>query len=576
MQLRRVGPLLAAAAALASGHGFARGREARASETPGARAAAPRAAVFALPAERRTSWKPGIPGGIPVRDRACATVDAATHGDGAQDATQAIRAAIDACPVGQVVALSAGTFAVTGTLVINKGIVLRGAGPKQTHLKSSGFNGAVVWLGPLWPHVLASVKLTADGAKGATSVRVANAKGFVPGSLALIDELWDPGYVQWSAKRSPPGSPSRAWFSRPDRPVGQMVEIESVSGDAVRFTTPLHIAFDTAHDAQLSTWDVPATRNAGLEDLHVYGGGNHNIVLGLAAYSWVKNVESEWSTGESIGLNASFRCVVRDSFFHHSPQLYPGGGAYGLSFSFASADNLIENNIFWHFNKVMVMRASGGGNVVGYNYFEDGFIGRTPEDYTRWMEVGMSASHMACPHYELFEGNQAFNVDADNTWGNSVYVTFFRNHASGKRRSFPDVDNRRAIGLMAGSWWYTFVGNVLGYPGMKPDPHAGFRYEAAPPWGPPVPMWQLGYDPEDWKRPADAKVLSTTLREGNFDYVTNEVHWSKGALALPDSLYLAAKPPFFGDERWPWVDPVGATKLYRLPARVRFDAMNNP
>ena len=101
MQLRRVGPLLAAAAALASGHGFARGREARASETPGAGAAAPRAAVFALPAERRTSWKPGIPGGIPVRDRACATVDAATHGDGAQDATQAIRAAIDACPVGQ-------------------------------------------------------------------------------------------------------------------------------------------------------------------------------------------------------------------------------------------------------------------------------------------------------------------------------------------------------------------------------------------------------------------------------------------------------------------------------------------
>src|SRR6267378_1146894 len=182
MQLRRVGPLLAAAAALASGHGFARGREARASETPGARAAAQRAAVFALPVERRTSWKPGIPGGIPVRDRVCATVDAATHGDGAQDATQAIRAAIDACPVGQVVALSAGTFAV---------------------------NGAVVWLGPLWPHVLASVKLTADGAKGATSVRVANAKGFVPGSLALLDELWDPGYVQWSAKRSPPGSPSR-------------------------------------------------------------------------------------------------------------------------------------------------------------------------------------------------------------------------------------------------------------------------------------------------------------------------------------------------------------------------------
>jgi len=33
------------------------------------------------------------------------------------------------------------------------------------------------------------------------------------------------------------------------------------------------------------------------------------------------------------------------------------------------------------------------------------------------MEVGMNASHMTCPHYELFEGNEAFNIDADNTWG---------------------------------------------------------------------------------------------------------------------------------------------------------------
>jgi len=118
-------------------------------------------------------------------------------------------------------------------------------------------------------------------------------------------------------------------------------------------------------------------REAGLEDLRVYGGGNDNIVLALAAYSWVKNVESEQSTGSSIGINSSYRSVVRDSYFHHSPVLYPGGGAYGLSFAFASADNLVENNIFWQFNKVMVMRASGGGNVIGYNYFEDGFIGST-------------------------------------------------------------------------------------------------------------------------------------------------------------------------------------------------------
>ena len=47
--------------------------------------------------------------------------------------------------------------------------------------------------------------------------------------------------------------------------------------------------------------------------------------------------------------------------------------------------------------------------------------------------------------------------------------------------------------------------------------------------------------------------------------------------ALPDSLYLSSKPAFFGTNRWPWVDPVGTTKLYTLPAKARWDSGNpNP
>jgi len=87
-------------------------------------------------------------------------------------------------------------------------------------------------------------------------------------------------------------------------------------------------------------------------------------------------------------------------------------------------------------------------------------------------------------------------------------------------------------------------------------------------------MWQLGYDPEGWDRPADPQVLSTVIREGNFDYATSQVHWSDSPRELPPSLYLSGKPAFFGDRPWPWVDPTGATKLHTLPARARFDAMN--
>jgi hypothetical protein len=196
------------------------------------------------------------------------------------------------------------------------------------------------------------------------------------------------------------------------------------------------------------------------------------------------------------------------------------------------------------------------------------------------VEVGLNASHMTTPHYELFEGNQSFNFDGDNTWGNSVYITVFRNHFTGQRRSvggppLQDTMNRRAVGLMEGHRWYTFVGNVLGFPGMTPAPAASFVYEAAFPWsGDPVGMWRLGYNPEKWTAPPDQRVLATLIRDGNYDFVTKQVHWRKGRKSVPDSLYLTSKPAFFGDNPWPWVDADGAVKLHVLPARARFDAMN--
>ena len=44
----------------------------------------------------------------------------------------------------------------------------------------------------------------------------------------------------------------------------------------------------------------------------------------------------------------------------------------------------------WNFNKVMVMRSSGGGNVVAYNYMQDGYGSYYPNQ----IENGLNASHM--------------------------------------------------------------------------------------------------------------------------------------------------------------------------------------
>ncbi len=183
------------------------------------------------------------------------------------------------------------------------------------------------------------------------------------------------------------------------------------------------------------------------------------------------------------------------------------------------------------------------------------------------METGLNASHMACPHFELFEGNQAFNADGDDTWGGAVYNTFFRNHLTGRRASFDDRRNRRAAGLMRGHYFYSFVGNVLGErPGMSMPGRLWARL-----FGP--ASWRLGYTPGRWRADVDTRVVETVFRHGNFDAATGAVEWAAGYdTDLPASLYLDEKPAFFGDAPWPWVDPAGTLKVHSLPARARFDA----
>ncbi len=538
-----------------------------------------------LPAERQTVWNPGVTTGIPSRRTVCATVTASTYGNGSSDATSGIQAAINSCPDGQVVQLSAGTFRIASPpLLLNKGITLRGAGPTQTILNEpDGLNQPVVVMGPQqWPSASGSTNLTANAAKGATSVTVASTSGLSAGQLVLIDKLTDPSVTHW-ADDCTTSNGCRGWFSRTDRSVSQMMEIASISGNTVTFTTPFHISFETNFTAQLTRFGNSALKSAGLEDMKIQGGeggdSGGNVYMTFAMYSWVKNIESYNSLGSSIHLYNSFRNTVRDSYFHETKNPTPGGGGYGLDISRASADNLIENNIFWKFNKVMVMRASGGGNVIGYNYFEDGYISYA----LGWVETGANASHMTTPHYELFEGNQAFNIGSDARWGNSYAITFFRNNSTGIRRNIgkfglTDSGNRSGAEVKAYHYKYTFIGNVLGYSGQSPSPQgSSFTYEDTAPYsGDPVPMWRFGQgEATGTSGVDDPTVAGTVLRDGNYDYVSNTVKWDRAATTLPNSLYLTSKPAFMASCTWPWVDPLGTTKLYTLPARARFDGVTS-
>jgi len=558
-----------------------------------------------IPSDRSTVWNPGLNavGGIPNRTTIYKTL-APSGGDD----TTAIQNALDTCPANQVVKLGPGTFNLSGNglSITQSSITLRGSGPTLTKLlKVPGTNYPDIIIGTRWYKYVQPVNLAVDASAGAISVTLASNPGYQVGEIVTIDQLTNPTLTQWSAT-SPLGDPSRGWFGETNRPIGQVVEIKGISGNTLQFTTPLHTAFLTAYGAHIVRFSSdgstmqPAVEYSGIEDLYVDygegGDGGGNIHLFAAAYSWVKDVESDKSNGTSVNIDGSFRCVLRDSYVHSTVNPTPGGAGYGIGINDYAADNLVENNVSWNFNKVDVMRTSGGGNVFGYNYMEDGWGATYPTE----PEIGLNASHMTTPHYEMFEGNEVFNLGADARWGNAIYITVFRNHFTGLRRALPplntytyagsctlyyeDIQNRLAVQIEAGHWWYTVIGNVMGFSGESIIPKkttcigqatGGFEYEEFSPFNDNyVPMWVLG-TPDPVGTPnitVDPQVAATLIRGGNYDFATNSTHWENlSQQAIPPSLYLASVPPFFGSVPWPPIGPDVSGYVNTIPARVCFD-----
>ena len=496
-------------------------------------------------------------------------------------------------------------------LLIDKGITLRGTVDPVTNApltflqKTNGATAGsytapdyqpIIIVGPnRYPQIGTSTNLTSDAVAGTYSITLASTAGLSPGQFVILDED-DYTSASFIALPNRNGSPTSAkilasdrvvfmdhspsdpgddpfpdsltWFSRANRPLNELKEIASISGNTVTFTSPITITYTVSKTAQLTSYVDTFVKYAGIENLSLKGGSDGQVRFEAAAYSWMKNVEDTVWLGEGVAIDNSFRIEVRDSYIHDGAWSAPGGGGYAISLASGSAEALIENNIILHANKMMVGRSAGAGTVVAYNYTDDGFINYDPS----WQEVGINGSHMVGSHSWLFEGNESFNYDSDNTHGNAIYMTVFRNDLTGDRTDFPNPEgNARAVGLMFGSWWQSIIGNVLGTPGQM----AGWTYQSpglGNQWSGDN-IWEIGYDPQHWEQDADPKTISTLIRGGNYDYVTNSVHWENiPSQTLPLSLYLSGKPAFFGSYTWPWVDPTGSTKLYILPAKARYDA----
>ncbi|HET6413596.1 MAG TPA: chitobiase/beta-hexosaminidase C-terminal domain-containing protein [Anaeromyxobacter sp.] len=658
-------------------------------------------AFYALPASYTTLWQPGVTytvsagatkpagkgtpstscttgcqpppgwaGGIPNRTTVCATINPSGDTSGATDVSN-IQNAINGCSVGGVVQLAAGTFYVPNGRTINlkSYVTLRGhangqyGDPNATVIRCQSFGGCVPIHFGDWSHNSTKnwyqqVNLAADAVKGAYGVQLSGSTNAQLGEIVTIDEQYDPNLTWYSDRQMNDylgWGENRTGTRAASRPIGQALEIASINTSApysttsplVTFTAPFNrtyrVAF-AAHMARLTQDGVNVTQGvewAGLENMNLLncmaGDAQGCVVMCVSKYSWAKNIET---SGGNVLFMHTFRCELRDSFVHTGGSPHPGGGGYLLTIDTYAASNLAENNIMWSANKVMVMRDTGGGNVIGYNYMEDGYGARYGNCRPDWSdltcsglaEVGLNASHGTTPHEELFEGNQSYNSDGDSTWGNSIYITFFRNHLTTSRRNIgngsgmtngsgycngawscsgpvarlQDDGNRRGVGTGANHNYYAYVGNVIGYPStylqkVAPWPGAPYPARFSPKGGVTnsfeyeqidfgavgldglVHMWQF------------ETPIPTVIRDGNYDYFTNQVHWhgiggsgrsngltccgasTTGSGGLANSWYIPASmqpPPFFHGSTWPWIDGTNSTNPIpgTLPARMRFDA----
>jgi hypothetical protein len=287
-------------------------------------------------------------------------------------------------------------------------------------------------------------------------------------------------------------------------------------------------------------------------------------------------------------IDRSYRVVIRDSYFHHATNVVQGGGAYGISMSEHTSDSLIENNIIYYMNKPLTMRATGGGNVVAFNYVDDAWTSADPF----MMETDIDMGHASFPYMELVEGNEAPQIATDDVWGGSGWMTVFRNHASGKQRrtNLHERERIAAIDFEGGAVFMNVVGNALGIAGPVGTASQSLVYEvhSNPPGDVPA-VWRLGsspisaagagyhnqdiFDPFPW---LPGTTGFTLLRQGNYDFVTNSVA-DGAAPGLPQSLYLSGSPPsWWGSNPWPYVDPTRTPVVGTLPAKARFDALGVP
>ncbi len=538
--------------------------------------------------------------------------------------TASVQASIASCDATHnVVNIPAGTWYFTSIDYAHKSnVVVRGAGASSTTIlttanTANNFIPSSISLGcnddntvfcRIWsntelqpPSGAYQCAWTAGYTKGATSITL-NTCGSTPpvNSLIVLDQANDTsdnggvsvcdafssgaGYP--CAQETPNNNANGRNISGIIHSQTQVVRVTAVSGSGAgpyTVTIAQPVAFNNIRTGAGpgAFWSPNVMQNDGFENMAVdFTGAPDGLALTNCYQCWVKGAAFRIGNRSDVSTHQTLQAVIRDSYFYSS-QNPSASQSYGVETSVATSGSLIENNIFQQLT-IPIQFGSGTGNVIGYNYVTDNQFGATNM-------APASSLHSAGADMNLWEGNVANQIIADDSWGASNNGTIFRNSLTGWQLGKNQFTY--AIGIYATNRAFNAIGNVLGQPSYDTlyESYATSTTAGVNGGDPAnLSVYNLGWTGySGWGgcvrngttgSLCDTKSRSTLMRWGNYDTVNAGVRWdateaSPGAVTyvaanfssgyfgtlahtLPASLYYSSTPSWWpSGKNWPPIGP---------------------
>src|SRR5271157_484064 len=131
----------------------------------------------------------------------------------------------------------------------------------------------------------------------------------------------------------------------------------------------------------LATPFSAAAKYAGAENLQIYAnntGYTANFAMGACAYCWISGVEGNYTDGDHVDVDWSYRGQIINSYFSNAYRHTPGSSDSDVNLRNRSTAMLVQNNILERLHISIMLEWGAAGNVVGYNYSLGSFDSGSP------------------------------------------------------------------------------------------------------------------------------------------------------------------------------------------------------